>query len=78
MAKKTVDNPAKLAAEMKKLKMPDNVNVFQINKEIKTLFDNAGKASIKAMVELHYDDGTKELTEVKSRLGTSAAITQWP
>jgi len=41
-------------------------------------FDNAAKANIKAMVELHYDDGTKELTEVKSRLGTSAAITQWP
>jgi hypothetical protein len=77
MAKKTVDTPQKYAEEMKKLKMPAGANIMQINKDIKEVFDKAAKANIKVFIEIHYDDATKNLTEVKSRLGNSTQ-TQWP
>jgi MinD superfamily P-loop ATPase len=77
MAMKTVKDAKKIAEEMKKLKMPANVNIFQINKDISEVFKNASARGVQVLIEIHYDDTTKNLTEIKSRLGNNT-ITQWP
>ncbi len=79
MGRKTVDTLANFTKELTKLTMPAGADVAKINKDIKKLFDNAAVKNMKVFVELHSDDRTKELTEIKSRIGTSVPfITQWP
>jgi hypothetical protein len=76
--KKTVATLQKFVSETKALKFPTIANVMKINKDIKALFDNAAGKGVQVTVEIWYDEGTKQITELKSRLGGGGTITQWP
>jgi hypothetical protein len=76
-ALKTVDSFPQFLAETKKLKMPGHANVFQINQDIRAVFDDAMNKNTALQLELHYDEATKTLVEIKSRMGKNVQ-TQWP